>query len=180
MPAASQHAGKFSHSHPLFVSRSWGYTYSIFFDGNAFYNVGGVAPSPPSLSAIDDTSINGCSEFSTTIDGVLTPLDLGAAEYGVAATSIANGGFSLSESATADQVTDGLSVLPSVSAPMLTYRGVADEQQGNSWTLSFSSNGGAVAQLVCVAENTNFVHYCDVSTYAPKRRETADASFPPG
>lgn len=59
------------------------------------------------------------------------------------------------------QVADGMSVLPSVVSPMLTYRGVADDQEGNSWTMSFSSNEGAVAQLVCVTEEA-FVGYCEV------------------
>lgn len=59
------------------------------------------------------------------------------------------------------QVAAGLSVLPSVVSPMLTYRGVADDQEGNSWTMSFSSNEGAVAQLVCVTEEA-FVGYCEV------------------
>lgn len=59
------------------------------------------------------------------------------------------------------QVADSLSVLPSVVSPMLTYRGVADDQEGNSWTMSFSSNEGAVAQLVCVTEKA-FAGYCEV------------------
>lgn len=86
------------------------------------------------------------------------------AEYDVSVdTAIAAGGFTLTPTATADDVTDGLSVLPSVNAPMLTYRGVADEQQGNSWTLSFPNNAGAVAELVCVAEATSTSVHCDVS-----------------
>lgn len=144
---------------PLFVSRSWGYTYSIFFDGNAFFHEGSGFHENGGVLEVDASA---CSDFSTTIDGVLTALD--AADYDVAVTPVADGGFTLSPSATADDVTDGLSVLPAVNAPMLTYRGVADEQQGNSWTLSFSSNAGAVAELVCVKEDSdNFVDYCDVS-----------------
>lgn len=134
--------------------RSWGYTYSVFFDGNAFH----WDATPPSLS-IDDGD---CPAFSTTIDGVVTELDSTSYTYSVTVDNVADGGFILSESATADEVTAGLSVLPSVSSPMLTYRGVADEQQANSWTMSFSSNGGAVPQLVCVTEDS-FVGSCDVS-----------------
>ena len=143
--------------HPAHVYRSlefhsWGYTYSIFFDGNAFH----WGATAPSLS-IDDS---GCSAFSTTIDGVLTALD--GASYSVAVSNVADGGFILSQSATADEVTEGLSFLPSVSSPMLTYRGVADEHQANSWTMSFSSNGGSVPQLVCITEE-DFDGSCDVS-----------------
>ena len=72
-----------------------------------------------------------------------------------------SGGFRLTQAAAADDITDGLSVLPSVVAPMLTYRGVADNQAANSWTMSFSSNEGAVAELVCVPED-GFVGYCEV------------------
>lgn len=123
------------------------------------HEVGGA----PTLTADADTNTNGgCSSFSTTIDGVLTPL--GGDEYDVTATGLADGGFTLSPSATADDVTEGLSVLPAVDAPMLTYRGVADEQEGNSWTLSFSTNAGAVAALVCVTADDSFVGNCDVST----------------
>ncbi|CAM9982770.1 unnamed protein product, partial [Ectocarpus sp. 12 AP-2014] len=82
---------------------------------------------------------------------------------GVTTSDIVSGGFTLSQSATADDVTDGLSVLPSVTSPMLTYRGVADDQQGNSWTMSFSSNGGAVPELACVTD-AGFVGYCEVTT----------------
>lgn len=151
----------------LRVSGSWGYTYTVFFDGNAFHMAGGT----PSLIA-DATNTNGCSFFSTTIDGVLTFL-VPVTEYDVVITDVADGGFTLSPSptafvlspsATADEVTDALSVLPSVNTPMLTYRGVADERLGNSWTLSFSSNGGAVAELVCVKGDNSFVGNCDVST----------------
>lgn len=134
--------------------RSWGYTYSVFFDGNAFH----WDATPPSLS-IDDS---GCSAFSTTIDGVVTELDSTSYSVIVPADDVAAGGFILSESATADEVTAGLSVLPSVNSPMLTYRGVADEQQANSWTMSFSSNEGAVPQLVCVTEDSEFGS-CEVS-----------------
>lgn len=113
--------------------------------------------SPPSLATND----SGCSVFSTTIDGVLTALDNDTTWNGVTVSDVVAGGFTLSQDATSNDVTDGLSVLPSVSSPMLTYRGVADDQQGNSWTMSFSSNGGAVAELVCVTE-AGFVGYCDV------------------
>lgn len=126
----------------------------------------------PSLVADTDTSTNGgCSAFHTTIEGVVTPLD--AAAFGVVVTDVAAGGFTLTPSATADEVTAGLSVLPSVNAPMLAYRGVADEQQGNSWTLSFSSNGGAVAELVCVTEDGSFVGSCVVSTARDVRQAVA-------
>lgn len=141
----------------LLVAHSWGYTYTVFFDGNAFYQDFSAAPV---LTA--DATNGACSPFSTTIDGVLTPLTV--AEYDVSVdTTIAAGGFTLTPTATANDVTDGLSVLPSVNAPMLTYRGVADEQQGNSWTLSFPNNAGAVAELVCIAEATSAGIYCDVS-----------------
>lgn len=141
-------------------SHSWGYTYSVFFDGNAFFHGFEDSTSPPSLL----TNSSGCSAFSTTIDGVLTALDNDTTWNGVTVSDVtaAPGGLTLSESATADEITDGLSVVPSVGSPMLTYRGVADDQEGNSWTMSFSSNGGAVAQLVCVTE-AGFSGYCDVS-----------------
>lgn len=160
MFAGNQHAGN---PQPPPVPHSWGFTYSVFFDGNAFHEAGAAAP--PSLTV--DTTNSACSSFSTTIDGVLTPL--AATEYDVAADLVADGGFTLTPAATANEVTEGLSVLPSVNAPMLTYRGVADEQQGNSWTLSFSNNGGAVAELVCVKEDdTSFSGDCDVSTTPPE------------
>lgn len=144
-----------------FPSTSWGYTYSVFFDGNAFYGVG-ESVSPVSRPSLSVNASSGCSPFSTTIDGVLTALDNDTTWNGVTAYDIVSGGFTLSQSATADDVTDGLSVLPSVTSPMLTYRGVADDQQGNSWTMSFSSNGGAVPELVCVTD-AGFVGYCKVS-----------------
>lgn len=130
----------------------------MFFDGNAFNGVGDYAPSsPPSL----DTNSSGCSAFSTTVDGVLTALDNATDAHGVTVTEVVPGGFALAHEATADEVTEGLSVLPSVDSPMLTYRGVADEQEGNAWTMSFSSNEGAVAELICVTEQ-GFVGYCEV------------------
>lgn len=142
---------------PAFFGR-WGYTYSIFFDGNAFHGVGeSISPSPPSLSIND----SGCSTFSTTIDGVLTALENDTTWHGVTVSDVVSGGFTLTQEATADDVTDGLSVLPLVDSPMLTYRGVADDQEGNSWTMSFSSNEGAVSELVCVTED-GFVGYCEV------------------
>ena len=78
-------------------------------------------------------------------------------------SEVVSGGFALTQAAAADDITDGLSVLPSVVAPMLTYRGVADDQEANSWTMSFSSNEGAVAELVCVPDQ-GFVGYCEVRT----------------
>lgn len=118
--------------------------------------------SPVSRPSLYVNASSGCSPFSTTIDGVLTALDNDTTWNGVTASDIVSGGFTLSQSATADDVTNGLSVLPSVSSPMLTYRGVADDQQENSWTMSFSSNGGAVPELVCVTDS-GFVGYCEVS-----------------
>lgn len=76
---------------------------------------------------------------------------------------VAPGGFTLTRDAAADDITNGMSVLPSVEVPMLTYRGVADSQGGNSWTMSFSSNQGAMAELLCVTE-WNFVGSCNVNT----------------
>lgn len=145
--------------HPtLPLPRSWGYTYSIFFDGNAFYGVGeSASPSPPLLATND----SGCSSFATTIDGVLTTLDNDTTWHGMKVSEVVSGGFALTEAAAADDITNGLSVLPSVVAPMLTYRGVADDQEANSWTMSFSSNEGAVAELVCVPAQ-GFVGYCEV------------------
>ncbi|CAM9781071.1 unnamed protein product, partial [Ectocarpus sp. 13 AM-2016] len=136
--------------------------YSVFFDGNAFYGVG-ESVSPASRPSLSVNASSGCSAFSTTIDGVLTALDNDTTWNGVTASDIVSGGFTLNQSATAGDVTDGLSVLPSVTSPMLTYRGVADDQQGNSWTMSFSSNGGAVPELACVTD-AGFVGYCEVTT----------------
>lgn len=82
-------------------NRSWGYTYIIFFDGNAFHEAGGSSLlSPPSL-ATNDT---GCSDFSTTIDGVLTALENDTTAHGVIITDVAGGGFSLTHDASADEV----------------------------------------------------------------------------
>ncbi|CAM9513752.1 unnamed protein product, partial [Sphacelaria rigidula] len=137
----------------------WGYTYSIFFDGNAFHGASTSASLfPPSLA----TNSTGCSSFSTTVDGVLTPLDNSTDAHGVMITDVVAGGFFLSHDVDASSVTGNLSVLPSVEAPMLTYRGVADEQNGNSWTMSFSSNEGAVAELVCITQD-DFEGSCEVS-----------------
>lgn len=136
----------------------WGYTYSIFFDGNAFHGASTSASLfPPSLA----TNSTGCSSFSTTVDGVLTPLDNSTDAHGVMITDVVAGGFFLSHDVDASSVTGNLSVLPSVEAPMLTYRGVADEQNGNSWTMSFSSNEGAVAELVCITQD-DFEGSCEV------------------
>lgn len=151
--------------------RSWGYTYSIFFDGNAFH----WDAAPPSFS-IEESD---CSAFSTTIDGVVTEMGSTSFSHSVAGADLADGGFILSESATADEVTARLSVLPSVNSPMLTYRGVADEQQANSWTMSFSSNGGAVPQLVCVTEES-FDGSCDVSAPACSALSVISSSLPSG
>lgn len=131
----------------------------MFFDGNGFFHGFEESTPPPSLT----TNFTGCSTFSTTIDGVLTALDNDTTWNGVTISDVAAapGGFTLSESSIAAEITDGLSLLPSVGSPMLTYRGVADDQEGNSWTMSFSSNGGAVPQLVCVTE-AGFSGYCDV------------------
>lgn len=51
---------------------------------------------------------------------------------------------------------------------MLAYRGLGDDQGGNSWTLSFSSNEGAVEELVCVTE-VDFVGNCEVCTMKDSR-----------
>lgn len=92
---------------------------------------------------------------------MLTTLDNDTTWHGVKVSEVVSGGFTLTQAAAADDITDGLSVLPSVVAPMLTYRGVADDQEANSWTMSFSSNEGAVAELVCVPDQ-GFVGYCEV------------------
>lgn len=113
---------------------------------------------PPSLAV----NTSGCSAFSTTIDGVLTPLDNATSPHGVTISEAATGGFSLPHDADALDITEGLSVLPSVESPMLTYRGVPDEQEGNTWTMSFSSNEGAVQELVCITE-PGFAGYCEVT-----------------
>ena len=97
---------------------------------------------------------------------MLTTLDNDTTWNGVKVSEVVSGGFALTEAAAADDITDGLSVLPSVVAPMLTYRGVADDQEANSWTMSFSSNEGAVAELVCVPAE-GFVGYCEVRADTP-------------
>lgn len=142
-------AGHFFAINLVIVNR-WGYTYSVFFDGNAFHGASDSASlSPPSLAI----NSSGCSSFSTTVDGVLTALVNSTNVHGVAITNVVWGSFSLSHDADASEVSDGLSLLPSVDSPMLAYRGVVDEQNGNSWTMSFSSNEGAVAELVCITED---------------------------
>lgn len=97
---------------------------------------------------------------------MLTALDNDTNWHGVAVSDVVPGGYTLTEASTANDITDGLSVLPAIVAPMLTYRGVADDQGGNSWTMSFSSNEGAVAEIVCVTEE-GFVGYCDVRIEPP-------------
>lgn len=130
----------------------------MFFDGNALNAVGNYEPEyPPSLA----TNSTECSAFSTTVDGVLTPLENATHAHGVSITEIVPGGFSLAHDATAAEVTNSLVVLPSVESPMLTYRGVANEQEGNTWTMSFSSNEGAVEEIFCVTE-PGFSGYCKV------------------
>lgn len=146
----------------------WGYKYSVFFDGNAFHGaVGSYSVLPPSLT----TNTSGCSSFSTTIDGVVTELVNSTDAHGVKITDIVSGGFSLSHDADAKNITDGLSVLPSVEAPMLTYRAVADEQGGNSWTMSFSSNDRVVAELICITEH-GFTGSCEVKTVKRTLRQS--------
>lgn len=97
---------------------------------------------------------------------MLTPLDNDTTWHGVQVSNIEAGGFTLTQDVSADDVTTRLSLLPSVNSPMLTYRGVADDQQGNSWTMSFSNNEGAVAELVCVAD-VGFVGSCEVGNHTP-------------
>lgn len=141
------------------IMNRWGYTYSVFFDGNAFHRASdSVSLSPPSL-AINSSD---CSSFSTTVDGVLTALVNSTNAHGVAVTTIMSGGFSLSHDADSSEVAGGLSILPSVNSPVLVYRGVADEQNGNSWTMSFSNNEGAVAELVCITKDS-FEGSCKVT-----------------
>lgn len=95
----------------------------------------------------------------------MTALENDTTWHGVTVAEIVTGGLTLTHDASTSDITDGLSVLPSVASPMLTYRGLADDQGGNSWTMSFSSNEGAVAELVCVTE-VDFVGNCEVRTGA--------------
>ena len=91
----------------------------------------------------------------------MTALKNETTSHGVRVSEVVAGGLTLTHTAAVDDVSNGLSVLPSVSSPMLTYRGVANTQEGNSWTLSFSSNEGAMAELVCITD-VGFVGNCEV------------------
>lgn len=93
----------------------------------------------------------------------MTVIENSTTRHGVTVTEMATGGLTLTHDASTNDVINGLSVLPSVASPMLAYRGLADDQGGNSWTLSFSSNEGAVEELVCVTE-ADFIGNCEVRT----------------
>ena len=154
----------------------YGFTYSVFFDGNALRPVAAYADLGVNETASDDVTrpgllqvdFTGCSRFATTIDDVVTPLanltqrassvgKLGVlgpeGAYSVQVARIQAAGLDLpahSSAAAVKQELDWLS--PIVDAPMHAAVSVPDDQDGLAWTLTYGSNDGNVPQVACVTD----------------------------
>jgi hypothetical protein len=170
----------------------YGFIYSIFFDGNVFrprdsysddldYNEDGFLyaysndTSRPGLLTVD---YGGCSKFSTTIDGVITPLSNetkkdeatggGASSYyNVDVDRIERAGFDLSYDASSSDVRYELELLtPIVDPKMHVAVSDFDDQDGLSWTLTYASNDGNVPQVACGVDDEypSNTAYCEVRT----------------
>jgi len=143
----------------------YGYTYSVFFDGNAMH----ISDNETDTSVNFTVALNltGCSAFSTTIDNVVTGLSsLNSTTYGyeVAITEINKAGTSFDVNADADSIGEVLGLLPPVEESVVIVEAAADDQNGKSWTFSFVNNDGDVPSMVCNKEASFTVGDCEVTT----------------
>eukprot|EP00937_MAST-01D_sp_MAST-1D-sp2_P001211 g1211.t1 len=141
---------------------SFGYTYTIFFDGNAVR--GDV-----SLLEVDHT---GCKAFQTLENNILTATGVNGL---VTPKVVDNGGISPNfiaggtSAATLAHLTAELTQIPEV-VNVVTTRSLADREGGYSWTVAMtSSNDADLDQMVCdtdAAFKTVAGSSCVVSTLA--------------
>jgi hypothetical protein len=128
----------------------------------------------PGLLEVD---FGGCSRFATVRDGIVTPLanrsghdhtygrrfgplkKVGLVQgaegfYDVATSRVQKAGFDLPYNAAAAAVKQQLELLsPVVASPMGVVVSVPDDQDGQTWTLSYYNNDGDVPEVwrVCLA-----------------------------
>ncbi|CAM9684288.1 unnamed protein product, partial [Phaeothamnion confervicola] len=136
-------------------SGDYGRTWIVFFDGNALRD--------EPLSEAMTVNATGCSNLSTTVDGVVMSLDNATFSYELGIEVVRKGGLKLAADAAAADVRRELLLLPAIVEPLIAYEGAADEQGGRSWTMSFAGNPGDVAEMVCMTES-GFVGACGVVT----------------
>jgi len=138
----------------------YGYGYSVIFDGSGMQLWSGLNQS--SEHANLRANFSNCSVFSSTVSNVVTPLSLLGVNYSIQITVLNKASTVLGFNASGDTLTHLLELMPDLKSPLLVMEGYLDDQNGKTWTLSFSSNDGDVPELLC---NANFATGdCKVNT----------------
>jgi len=136
----------------------YGYTYSIFFDGNAMHDTSEIGDLNPSdLTVTIGNSTGACNEFSHFLQGVLTDFtDVTSSKFSatVTQTLIEDAGYDLNATtATADDLKAELDLLPSMMSVDDTRRSLSDDRLGLQYTVLFDETMGNVPSMVCGMDN---------------------------
>jgi hypothetical protein len=137
---------------------NYGYTYSIFFDGNAMHDTSEVgALNPGDLVVTIGSSSGACNEFSHFLQGVLTDFtDVTSSKFSatVTQTLIDDAGIDLNAtSASSDDLKQELRQLPSMMTVDETRRSLSDDRLGLQYTVLFGETMGNVPSMVCGMDN---------------------------
>jgi len=126
----------------------YGYTYSVFFDGNYMQQAGTVP-----IMSITNT---GCTAFSSVVDNVMTAFngsDSLSVWYNV--TLIDEGGFDLSAvNASATLINDELSLLPFIQGTSMTLTSLYDTEKGRTFSILYSMEDGDLVEVTCSGDIT--------------------------
>jgi len=133
---------------------SFGYTYSVYFDGNAMM----VRPDGSNNPGKLIVNTTGCDSFGTLVDGVFVNLGLHSTpSYFVNTTTVHQGGCQLN-ALTADpdkEISPALMRLPMVTGATTTVVSLTDYVQGKTWSVTFDESDGDLPEVV-IGSNAAF------------------------
>ena len=140
------------------LASAYGFTYSIYFDGNALHESSKAARvsghwNPSTLVVDHDVA---CDTFKTNYNGVMTDFSslAGTHSSDIQVTLIDDNGVDMNAPFgynRADELGKELLKLPMVSA---VTTATSEEGQGSSLTVTFGDNDGDLPELVCNVDST--------------------------
>jgi hypothetical protein len=142
-------------------SSNFGYSYSVYFTGNALHPRSSSGALPP---LIPDYSVAFCAPFAHFSDGIR--VDFSPSEASVAVSRIRARGFNLPANATSDDIMREFDLLPAYVNIYDVLRSLSDDQSGFQWSIVYDLSMSNSPPLVCggdsVFQSSNAV--CSFST----------------
>ena len=131
------------------LASNYGYTYNIFYTGNAMHARTGYGQALPLLFS----SPGGCIPFSHLVEGQL--MNMSSVQRSVSVVRARAQGFHLSASGTtSDALQSAFSLMPSYVTIDSVQRSLSSDNDGYQYTVNFALSMGRAAVMVCGMDPT--------------------------